>query len=335
VARFLRRVTKLQGNVMIAPKTFLQAAEIWLPAPDQWLLEFGGGAYGPAKSFAELSHALCFGRAEGLPGQAWDEGRPVLLRQFEKTSFRRINSAQAAGFTCAVAVPFFNKEKITAVLVLFCGHADEQVGALELWHAGAGTSANLTLVDGAYGPSAPAFESVSRRSSFARGVGLPGLAWFQGSAQILQNLTQSANFVRRESAASIGLAHGLAIPLSTPGADSYVISFLGSAALPLARRIERWTPDDAQTELRCVRSYSATRSGPLLSEAARPIEQPQSPLNALVAGAWLSGIPAITQVDANEAEPAATAPSSSAISALLAIPVERAGAVAEVLVLSF
>ena len=74
--------------------TFIRATEVWLPSADRTLLEFGGGLFGGATHFAAISRQMCFGRGEGLPGQAWDEGRPILLKQFEGSNYRRTAAAK-------------------------------------------------------------------------------------------------------------------------------------------------------------------------------------------------------------------------------------------------
>ena len=51
-----------------------------MPGIDRRHLEYGGGLYGQATRFAVLSRKLCFGRGEGLPGKAWEQGRPLLLK---------------------------------------------------------------------------------------------------------------------------------------------------------------------------------------------------------------------------------------------------------------
>src|SRR3954464_11315489 len=94
--------------------TFIKAAEVWVLSDDGQLLEFGAGTFGPARRFATISKSMCFGRGEGLPGRAWDEGRPILLNNLEDPYFRRGTAAKAAGLTCAVALPFFQKDLLTA-----------------------------------------------------------------------------------------------------------------------------------------------------------------------------------------------------------------------------
>ena len=323
-----------KGDALTSTPTFIKAVEIWIPSADQWLLEFGSGSYGPARAFASLSRSMCFGRGEGLPGQAWDEGRPILLREFESTRFHRTKAAHASGLTCAVAVPFFAEDKLQAVLVFFCGHVPEQASAMELWHADSTSAAGMTLVDGAYGSAAPAFEEISRKTSFARGVGLPGLAWEQGSAQFLENLgTPSHTFVRDAPALDARLIRGLAIPVDPLGGDSYVVAFLASAQLPLAQRVERWVLGDNGSRLRRAYAFSELHDGRSLTEASLALPRPDSGNTGAIARAWLQGVPAINDQPTSEPGPPAAAAAVIGASALLAIPMLRGTGVVELLVL--
>ena len=70
-------------------KTFIRVVEVWVPDADGTLLEFGGGLYGNTRGFGAVSRRMCFGRGEGLPGQAWDQGRPIMLKQLDGSYFRR------------------------------------------------------------------------------------------------------------------------------------------------------------------------------------------------------------------------------------------------------
>ena len=82
-------------------KTLIQAAEVWVPDADGHLLEFGSGLYGGLVEFGAISRQMCFGRGEGLPGRAWDEGRPVLLKDLQGGYFQRAAAARRAGLACA------------------------------------------------------------------------------------------------------------------------------------------------------------------------------------------------------------------------------------------
>jgi len=311
--------------------TFIKAAEVWLPSEDGSLLEFGAGAFGPARRFAAISREMCFGRGEGLPGRAWDEGRPVLLRQFEGSNFRRVSAARDAGLACAIALPLFVRDCLGSVLVIFCGADSDAASGLELWQHDARITSDMRLVDGAFfGAHAQAFEAASRDTYLPRGVGLPGLAWQRGEAVFLENLPAvPGQFLRAQEAAEAGLLRGLAIPAGSRLEDSHAVSFLADAKLPLARRVERWVPDVAGSLLRRVYAFSELHGGASLIEASLPL----SAATGSIVKAWRSGMPAINDFPASE--PGAPAAAATAIGswALLAIPVVWGSEVVEVVAL--
>ena len=88
-------------------KTFVRAAEIWVPTKDGTQLQFLDGLYGPLGEFRAASEQMRFGRDEGLPGKAWATGHPVILKEFENSYFKRTEAAKAVGLTCGVALPVF------------------------------------------------------------------------------------------------------------------------------------------------------------------------------------------------------------------------------------
>ncbi len=122
-----------------------------MPGNDRLHLEYGGGLYGQATRFAMLSRKLCFGRGEGLPGKAWEQGQPLLLKQFEGSYFQRTAAAHAEGLTGALALPIFAGEYLNAVLVVFFGDGDDHAGAIELWRNDPAESKDMALADGHYG----------------------------------------------------------------------------------------------------------------------------------------------------------------------------------------
>lgn len=310
--------------------TFIKAAEVWIPSADGTLLEFGCGGFGPARSFATISRSMCFGRGEGLPGRAWEEGRPVLLRQFEGSIFQRTAAARTAGMDCAIALPLYLHDRLTSVLVVFCGHVPGQAGALELWHHDPRITTDMTLVDGAYGPGAQAFEAISQETYLPRGVGLPGLAWQRGEAVFVEDLPAApGRFLRSEEAAAAGLLRGLAIPAGSRLADRHVVAFLASARLPLAHRIERWVPDAAQSELRRVEAFSELHGGRSSGIAQLPLSSTGSSL----VKALQRGVPVINDFPADEPGSPAAAAVGIGATALVAIPVVWEDAVVEVVAL--
>ncbi len=311
--------------------TFIKAAEVWLPSEDGQLLEFGTGTFGAARRLATISKAMCFGRGEGLPGRAWEEGRPILLNNLEDPYFRRGTAALAAGLSCAVALPFFQRDKLTAVLVIFCSHGDGAAAAMELWHNDVHIATDMTLVAGAYGPHGTALESISHETFLPRGAGLPGQAWRRGVAIFMDDLSaKQYHFVRAEQVAAAGLKRGLAIPMeSLRAADRHVVTFLVGSQLPLAQRIERWVPNDAKTSLHCQVAYSEQ---PGTAVVADDMSLPLSATGS-VATALTQGRPAINIHPAEETgAPGITAGMIKA-AALIAIPVVWNDEVVEVVVL--
>lgn len=236
-------------------KSFIRAAEVWLPSQDGTLLEFGAGLFGEAKSFAATSRAMCFGRAEGLPGDAWDQGHPILLKQFEGAHFRRAGAAKLAGLTCAVALPFFVNGALCAVLVLFGSDDLDCTGAIELWRNDPRISSDMTLVDGYYGGLPAAFEAISRDTYLPRGTGLPGLAWQRDEAVIMGELGEATRFLRGEVANDAGICRGVAMPCSSSGHASYVLTLLSGQNTPIARRTERWLVDRSSQQLRMAGGF--------------------------------------------------------------------------------
>lgn len=223
--------------------TFIRAVEYWLPSADGSLLEYGAGFYGTSRHFEALSRGLCFGRGEGLPGQAWDAGHPIVLKKFEGSYFQRTAEAHAVGITCGIAVPMFTGQALTAVLVIFCGEDTSLAGAIEVWHTDPAVSPDMTLIEGHYGNTGDSFEFISRNTTFRRGTGLPGKAWETQKALFLPDLGRSSGFLRADSAQKVGINRGLAIPFLMANGSVDVLAFLSALATPIARRIEVWDAD--------------------------------------------------------------------------------------------
>ena len=194
---------------------------------------------------AGISREMCFGRGEGLPGRAWDSGAPVVLHAFDNSYFRRTAAAHADGLTCGIALPIFAGDYLVAVVVFFCGDDEDQAGAIEVWHndpAQPGHGRDMVLLDGHYGRTADTFEFISRRTSFRRGTGLPGMAWESRAPVFLPDLGRGSGFLRADGAQKVGINRGLALPCAVPGPPQYVMAFLSALNTPIAQRVELWCP---------------------------------------------------------------------------------------------
>ena len=315
---------------MPPPLTFLRAAETWVPHADGSRLVPAPHTFGASRRLAGLGRADGFARGEGLPGRAWDEGRPVLMRELDATYFQRVAAAQEAGVTCAIAVPLFVGGALKAVLVLFCGHFPGRPGALELWHADPQATGAMTLVEGAYGESSAAFEAMSRETVLARGEGLPGAAWQRGETLFVEDLAASPKqFKRAEQAGDAGVRRGLAIPFGSRSEGGYVVALLAGTQLPLALAVDRWEPDGTRQKMLRTSSFSERHGGRSAVAAELPLDAPGVDQGAahrsVVSAAFATGVPAISDDPASEPGPVAAVASAVGAAALVAIPVVWGG----------
>ncbi|SFI93805.1 GAF domain-containing protein [Albimonas pacifica] len=288
-----------------ADRPFIRATEVWVPDAHGARLRLASGLYGDMAEFAAVSGAESFGVAEGLPGKAWAEGRPVVLKGFRGSYFKRTEAAEAAGLTAAVAVPVFAGRTLKGVVVFLFGDDAAHVGAVEVWRASQEPGAVMRLLDGYYG-AAEHFEWISRRSQFPRRAGLPGTVWASGSAALFRNLGASHRFIRAEGAAQAGLTTGLGLPVPSPTESAYVLTLLSALGTPIARRFEIWEREgDGPAAL-----VDAVGDGgeSLFDGAAPPVVAPGE---GLIGQALATGVPAASDAfagaPANAAERAAAA----------------------------
>ncbi len=216
-------------------KTFIRVIEVWVPSHDRSYLEYSGGLYSSANRFGAASGSRCFGRGEGLPGQAWEQGKPIVLKQFEGSYFQRTNAAQADGLTCGIAIPVFAGDFLTSVLVMFCGDDDEHAGAIELWHNDPKQGADMALV-GVRGPvqffvADVASGSGSASFSFFPEDGpLPPVSFHTNiAANTPLTLTVLGSGVQVGDApfATGSLTYGVAVVATVPEPETYALMLLG------------------------------------------------------------------------------------------------------------
>ena len=296
-------------------KTFIRVAEIWLPNKEQTHLEFGASLHGSSPGFREASAKVIFARGEGLPGEAWERGTPVIFSRLEGSQFRRKRRARTAGLTGGVAIPVFGRESLHAVLVFLCGDDAKQAGAIEMWSAKAGAE-ELRLADGYYGASGVAFAAASRQTGFRKGVGLPGTVWESGEPYFIEDLGRSARFLRAAAARPAGINRGIGIPCAAPGGNQCVLTFLSSAATPIARRVEVWQPDAERALLHRTCGYCETFGllPPTLGSVGIPAGK------GAIGMAMKDGMPAISENAVGELAAVGSPLARTGIKSLAALP---------------
>lgn len=294
-------------------KTFIRVVEVWVPDAAGTLLEFGSGWYGDTRAFGAISQRLCFGRGEGLPGQAWEQRRPIMLTDLASGGFLRTQAAAAEGLTCAVAWPVFAGETLRAVLLILCGDDEQHVGAIELWRNALG-SHDMTLDAGYYGGTAEVFAFLSKHTAFRRGTGLPGLVWERGMPVFMADLGHGTKFLRAEGARQVGINRGFALPCALPGHDTYVMAFLSALATPIVRRLELWRPV-AGGGLRRSEGF-CEKAGVLAADAAT-LTAGQGLLGQVAA----SGVPGVALQAGSEPAAVGEAARAAGLGAVVALPI--------------
>jgi hypothetical protein len=230
--------------------SFVRAVEVWVPDGD--LLQLRSGAYGHLAAFEQASTELVLRKGQGLPGAAWQSGRPEVWQQLGPP-FVRVEPAREAGLEAAVALPIFRGHEMSSVVVFFCGTRVQTGGCIEVWEPN--EVGQLTLLDGYYG-GLEAFEQASRVLTFERGQGLPGAVLQRASPCIMEDLRSADAFVRAAAARTNGVSSGLGIPLFCGSRVAEVVLFLSAETTPLARAFEIWLPT-ADGAAECIQAYYA------------------------------------------------------------------------------
>ncbi|MDY8108815.1 GAF domain-containing protein [Fulvimarina sp. 2208YS6-2-32] len=293
-------------------RTFVEVTEIWVPEGNR--LVWWSGNYGALSEFAGVSTKKGFNKGEGLPGNAWAEEKPIVLKDFDGSYFKRTDAARAAGLTSAVAFPIFAGKTLKAVVVVLCADDAVRTGAIEVWHEENGL---LMLDDGYYG-AAKHFEWVSQHTHFPRGQGLPGGVWAAEAPMLMRDLGSGYRFIRAESAGKAGLTTGLGLPIATPNGRTYVMTLLSALGTPIARRFELWKVRSARTgggKEAVLADGICERDGPLWDDETETcVPAWQGPIGEVVG----SGIP-IVKHD--------TAAPTAGYASMVAVPIYRADAI--------
>jgi PAS domain S-box-containing protein len=115
-------------------------------------------------------------------------------------------------------------EALQALLPAICAAGDWEVGAA--WRVD--PAAGVLRCDAFWrdpGVAAPEFEALSRRSTFAPGVGLPGRVWSTGTACRISDVIVDTNFPRAPVAKREGLHGALGFPIRIRGEVFGVLEF--------------------------------------------------------------------------------------------------------------
>ena len=115
-------------------------------------------------------------------------------------------------------------EAAPRVLKAICEELDWDYGAV--WNVDSSADV-LRCVDTWHLPAVrvPEFTAASRRTTFARGIGLPGRVWASGQPAWISDVVVDPNFPRASIASSEGLHGAFALPILTGGRVGGVLEF--------------------------------------------------------------------------------------------------------------
>ena len=300
-------------DVLTGKRPFIRVTEVWVPGEEDGTLTLKDGLYGKLTDFEHVARETRFRYDEGLPGKAWASGKPIVLKDLVGSYFKRGAAAEAAGLTCAVAIPVFQGDTLAAVLVFFCGDDREHIGAIELWHTPAG-SYEMGFEDGYYG-TAEVFEWTAKHINFMKGSGLPGQTWERETPVVFADL-RAPRFLRWEKAKAVGISRGIGVPVQTSQPGTYVMTLLSALSTPIARRFEVWT---AQADGSLKLTDGFCEQAGLLGAAPMTLGRGEGVIGTAAA----TGIPATSADLSTEPEPVAAVAKIAGFSTLVALPVHR------------
>lgn len=306
-------------------KTFIKITEIWIPNKQRTHLEFADGIYGKFKEFGEISAHKQFAYQQGLPGNVWATGHPIIITELESPYYERTEAAQKAGLTCAIGMPVMAGEFLMAVIVFLCGGDENHMGAIEVWANTPEHSNELNVIDGYYG-TLDYFENISRKTTLVKGSGLPGIVWEKECPIIMEDIGNSSVFIRSRDAKKAEITKGIGIPVAIHQKQVYIMTFLSAKSTPIAKRMQIWLPDKEHKKLLCQTAYGKENNALASIFECKTIAKGEGS----VGRAWLTGVPVIGKSNIN-----GTTSDPAAISSLLAVPVIDKGALTAVVTFLF
>jgi len=221
--------------------SIIAAVEVWTPRAEGDGLELNQAVHchaGYAEALPDVGHALLGG--EGLPGQVWSREVPLLIEAICEQEFPNAAALTELGLGAVLALPFFDHDKVGSVLVVYFAGGEGRRAAVEMWTGRGGHHELATTAS--YYPGLERFGAVSQYVHFPMGSGLPGQVWQNAKPQLIDGLSESANFLRSTGASNEGLTLGFGFPLIRGLKLCTVLLTLESDASAFASVYEVWEP---------------------------------------------------------------------------------------------
>ena len=194
------------------------AIEVWgCTVPEE--LAVIAGYYGSLHHFAALSKQLSFAKGQGVPGQVWQSGMPVLIEDIGRPEqFVRGLEAQQAGITTCLGIPVSGSGGQVSVMTFLSAKATPIAKRIQIWIPNA-ESTQLICQQG-YSKTSNDLAQLFETITVNKGEGALGRVWLTGMPVI------SGNHESGYQPELDNLSAMLAIPVIETGKLKAIVSFL-------------------------------------------------------------------------------------------------------------
>jgi len=137
------------------------------------------GYYGSLDRFEFISRSLTIMKGRGLPGSAWAESSPKIMKNLsDAEGFIRSRNAAECGLTTGLAIPFFYTDRDVQIVTFLSTDATPATKRFEIWRPD--ESHRYLLFDEGYCSLGTDLKGLYRGLAFDRGESTLGFVWLNG-----------------------------------------------------------------------------------------------------------------------------------------------------------
>ncbi|MDD2723620.1 MAG: GAF domain-containing protein [Methylovulum sp.] len=195
------------------------AIEVWSNHHEADKLSVMDGYYGTLQDFEQLSRQTAMSKGEGIPGQVWASGMPVLIEDIgQPETFVRGVEAQKAGITTCLGIPVAHHKQQTYMMTFLSAKATPLAKRIQIWMPDA-QGQHLVCQQG-YSKKNNELAQIFETITVKKGEGALGRVWLTGMPIITGDHDAEYN------PELDNLSTMLAIPVIEQGRLQAIVTFL-------------------------------------------------------------------------------------------------------------